>query len=73
MRRSRRLPENLKYLAVAALAVSATAFFFLHGETGVPTPPVLSARQAEAKQQAGYRQEDRQKLEKLIHEGSKDD
>jgi hypothetical protein len=76
MRRKKHL-EALKYLAVTVIAVAVTAFFFMHRETthqatADNTPPLLVKRTAE-KPQTGYKPEDRQKLEKLIHDGGKDD
>ena len=68
--RRRKSHEILKYLAVAILAAAATAFFFLYHKAG---PAPLSGRQQAEKQQTGYKEEDRQRLERLIHDGGKDD
>ena len=69
--RRRKYREVLKYLAVAVIAAAATAFFFLRPP--VTTSPSLSPAAAPEKKTTGYKAEDRQKLERLIHEGSKDD
>ena len=65
--RRRKYREALKYLAVAVIAAAATAFFFLRPVVTV-TPQPSPEKKAE-----GYKAEDRQRLERLIHEGSKDD
>jgi len=70
MRRRKRL-DAVKYLLAAVIAAGITAFFFLHRETVKETTSLNP--QPLAKQQTGYKTEDRQKLEKLIHNGGKDD
>lgn len=76
MRRRKSL-EALKYLSVGAVAAAVAAFLFLHNKAGRDTlPPALAKQQAAqpaGKKTTGYKEEDRRKLEQLIHEGSKDD
>jgi hypothetical protein len=70
----------LKYGAVAVIAAAVTAFFFLHKNienTVLPTlvhvPVLTAAKPQQPKPGTGYKEEDREKLEKLIHNGGKDD
>lgn len=60
---------KLKYLALAVLAGIAAAYLFLDrgGFSGMAPQPLLQ------KQQTGYKAEDRLELERLIHEGTKND
>jgi hypothetical protein len=65
-----RRKKHFSYLKAAALAViifSVAAFFVLRRERGANIAPMVE------KHQAGYKAEDRAKLEKLIHEGTKND
>ncbi len=65
--RYRRHIGNLKYLAAASVVAAAGVFLFLHynaKENTLPPPE---------KHQTGYKAEDREKLEQLIHQGAKDD
>jgi hypothetical protein len=60
---------KLKYLAAAVLAGAVAAFLFLNRDQLLRVVP-----QAEPQsRQTGYKAEDRQKLEQLIHEGTKND
>jgi len=81
MSRRKRL-EALRYVGVAVIAAAITAFFFLHREAGheTPSPVTVSASmpkpmspQINPVPGAGYKEEDRRKLEQIIHERSKDD
>ena len=64
----------LKYGAVAVIAAAVTAFFFLHKSVENTVVPALTAAKPQQQQPGtGYKAEDREKLEKLIHNGGKDD
>ena len=64
----------LKYGAVAVIAAAVTAFFFLHKNIENTVVPALTqAKPQVPKPGTGYKAEDREKLEKLIHNGGKDD
>ena len=69
--RRRKYREALKYLAVAVIAAAATAFFFLH--PAVMGSPSLTLAPSPEKKTTGYKAEDRQRLERLIHNEGKDD
>lgn len=61
--------KRLRYLAAAIIAAAVGMFLFLHyypHDNALPHP---------VKRQAGigYKAEDRQKLEQIIHQGGKDD
>jgi hypothetical protein len=60
---------KLKYLVAAVLAGAAVAFLFLNRDQMVKTAPLPEPQSL----QTGYKAEDRQKLEQLIHEGTKND
>lgn len=67
MRFRKRLEKGLKHLAVAVIVAAAGAFLALrwYNAHNTVAPP--------AKQQTGYKAADRERLERLIHEGAKDD
>lgn len=66
MRFRKRFEKVLKRLAIIVVAGSVGAFFFLRWENARHDAPP-------PKQQTGYKEEDRRRLEKLIHEEGKDD
>lgn len=66
MRRKSR-SGKLKLLAVVIIVAAAGGFFLLRKNA------VRHMPQPTAKQQAGYNTEDRHKLERLIHEETKND
>ena len=68
----------LKYFSIAVVTAAVAVFLFLHKKTADSPLQPIEQQKAEAQQQAekkttGYKEEDRRKLEQLIHEGSKDD
>jgi len=65
--RGKKSARKLKILAVIIIVAAAGAFFFLRKNSGafLPSP--------RPKHEAGYKKEDRHKLEKLIHEETKND
>ncbi len=71
MRNKKRIETGLKYLAVAVIAATASAFFVLHRQADSHTN--INTLPHPEKQQVGYKAEDRKKLEQIIHQGSKDD
>jgi hypothetical protein len=60
---------KLKYLAAAALAGGAAALLFLNKDKLAETAPAPTAQD----RQTGYKAEDRQQLEQLIHQGTRHD
>jgi hypothetical protein len=58
--------KRLKLLALAVIAGAIPVYLVLHTLALRPIPPPRE-------HQAGYKAEDRQKLEQLIHEGAKND
>ena len=65
--RRKKHTEKLKYLAALLVLTVFGAFFVLHRHMDENVPAVAG------KKQIGYKAEDRQKLEQLIHKGAKDD
>jgi len=68
MRRAKHV-KRLGYLAVAIIVAAASALFFLHWRAQDKAPLHPVKRQTGI----GYKAEDRQKLEQIIHQGGKDD
>ncbi len=66
MRRRKRI-GRLKILAVVIIAAAVGGFFFLRRDMNKNAAPPVE------KHQIGYKAEDRQKLEQLIHQGAKSD
>lgn len=60
--------HRLRYPIIAITLAMIGVFLFMHRNDVKTSPPLLSE-----KQQTGYKAEDRQKLEQLIHRGAKDD
>jgi hypothetical protein len=74
--RRKKSRQALKYGLVAAVAAAATALFFLHANGHMDSTPLrfLSKKEMPAGTKgAGYSEEDRRRLERIIHEGAKDD
>lgn len=72
----------LKYVAVAVIAAAVTAFALMHKDVenklapvfaSAPAPSLTAAKPQTPQPGTGYKAEDRAKLEKLIHNGGKDD
>jgi len=61
--------KRLRYLAAAIIVAAVSAFSFLHYYPHDTAPPHPAKRQTGV----GYKAEDRQKLEQIIHQRAKDD
>lgn len=61
--------KRLRYLATAIIVAAVSMFLFLHRGTHDDALPHPAKRQTGI----GYKAEDRQKLEQIIHQGGKDD
>ena len=60
--------HRLRYPIIAVTLAMIGVFLFMHRNDSKISAPSLPE-----KQQTGYKAEDRQKLEQLIHQGAKDD
>jgi hypothetical protein len=73
MRQRKHHLRRVQYAAVSVAAGALLAFLFLHHQQRDSVKPEGLLAPAAEKPQTGYKPGDRAKLERLIHEGAKDD